>query len=192
MKTSHYYHILGVSEDAGIREIKNAFRRKAKNYHPDINKSPDAHDKFIDINEAYTFLINLHSSDPGTVSGKNQRDEYYRHWVERERQKERARAARRARMRFEEFRRSSIYRTTSMLSHMLDYFMLFIGFFIIIAGALGLYKQGLYIEENGDEIFNSRGIVAIAVILISGTLFILLSWSNILTYRKNSEKYKKR
>ncbi|MFO7922420.1 MAG: DnaJ domain-containing protein [Bacteroidales bacterium] len=184
MDTSHYYKILDVPENAGIREIKNAFRRKAKAYHPDINKSEEAHELFININEAYTYIMNLHTRDSYGTSGRTSKGEYYRQWMEKERQKARQRAARRARMRFEEFRKSSIYKTTNMLSHMLDYFLLFLGFFVIIAAGIGLYSQGLYITDNGEEIFNFKGVLADIVITVAGLLFIFTSLSNIKSYRE--------
>lgn len=51
-----YYEVLGVSKDASEAEIKSAFRKKAKEYHPDINKSPDAPEKFKEAQEAYACL----------------------------------------------------------------------------------------------------------------------------------------
>lgn len=53
------YAILGVSRDATEDEIKKAFRKKARELHPDINKAPDAEDRFKELNEAYDVL-----SDP--------------------------------------------------------------------------------------------------------------------------------
>jgi hypothetical protein len=188
MNDSHYYKILGISENADIGEIKNAFRQKAKAYHPDINKAEGAHERFIDVNEAYTYLMDLHGSSTGSESQALQ-NEYYREWLARERQKTRERATRRARMRFEQFQRSSVYRTTNLLSHMLDYFLLLLGIFIIIAAGFGLYIQGLYLEDNGEKILNINGIIADVLITIIGFLFIALSWSNIKAYR---EKLKKR
>ncbi len=54
-----YYEILGVPRDATQEEIKQAFRRLARQYHPDVNKSPEAEERFKEINEAYMVL-----SDP--------------------------------------------------------------------------------------------------------------------------------
>ena len=50
------YEVLGVSRDATEADIKKAFRRKARELHPDVNKAPDAEDQFKELNEAYDVL----------------------------------------------------------------------------------------------------------------------------------------
>jgi curved DNA-binding protein len=59
------YDILGVSENATQEEIKRAYRKLARKYHPDVNKDKDAVEKFKEINAAYEVL-----------SDKKKKDEY--------------------------------------------------------------------------------------------------------------------
>lgn len=51
-----YYEILGVSKDASKDEIKSAFRKRARQLHPDVNKAPDAEEKFKELGKAYETL----------------------------------------------------------------------------------------------------------------------------------------
>jgi len=60
MQFKDYYAILGVEPSAGDAEIKTAYRRLARKYHPDVSKEAGAEDKFKSVNEAYEAL-----RDPG-------------------------------------------------------------------------------------------------------------------------------
>lgn len=51
-----YYDVLGVGKNAGGEDIKSAYRRLAKQYHPDVNKASNAEEKFKEVNEAYAVL----------------------------------------------------------------------------------------------------------------------------------------
>ena len=55
-----YYEVLGVGKDASENDIKLAYRKLARKFHPDVNKTdPKAKEKFIEVQEAYEVL-----SDP--------------------------------------------------------------------------------------------------------------------------------
>lgn len=56
-----FYEILGVPRDASQEDIQRAYRKLARAYHPDLNKDPDAEERFKDVSEAYSVL-----SDPAT------------------------------------------------------------------------------------------------------------------------------
>ena len=51
-----FYKVLGVSKDASDDDIKKAYRKLARKYHPDVNKTKEAEEKFKDISEAYDVL----------------------------------------------------------------------------------------------------------------------------------------
>jgi curved DNA-binding protein len=59
--TRDYYDIIGVSRDADAKEIQRAYRKLARQYHPDVNKDPGAEERFKEISQAYDVL-----SDPDT------------------------------------------------------------------------------------------------------------------------------
>jgi len=56
VKYQDYYQILGVSRDAETSDIKKAYRKLARKYHPDVNQDAGAEDKFKQVNEAYEVL----------------------------------------------------------------------------------------------------------------------------------------
>jgi molecular chaperone DnaJ len=53
-----YYELLGVRRDADPDTLKRAYRRLARQYHPDVNKDPAAEEKFKEVGQAYEVLSN--------------------------------------------------------------------------------------------------------------------------------------
>lgn len=57
MPTTNYYDVLGISKDATSEDIKKAYRRLARQLHPDVNPDPDTHERFKEVTNAYEVLI---------------------------------------------------------------------------------------------------------------------------------------
>jgi curved DNA-binding protein len=76
MEYKDYYKILGVDRDADRKEIRSAFRRLARKYHPDVNPNdPEAEERFKEINEAHEVL-----SDPEKRSKYDQLGQEWSQW----------------------------------------------------------------------------------------------------------------
>ena len=67
-----YYKILGVSRDESLENIKKAYRRLARKYHPDVNPGDKkSEEKFKEINEAYNAIISGNASEPHKEEAKS-------------------------------------------------------------------------------------------------------------------------
>lgn len=95
MGTASSYTILGLKPGASRQEIRNAYRKLVKRYHPDVNQSPGAAEKFIEITKAYDTLL-----EPETKVYKRDRD-YERAKDILHKEREKAQARERARLRKE-------------------------------------------------------------------------------------------
>jgi len=116
---SSYCQILGVNENYSLSDLKLAFRQKAKEYHPDVNNSVNAQDDFIKINEAYLYLKRL--KETLKVEENNETTDL---WKENERKRAKAKAYFYAKMRYEEYKKTEIYKASRIfnpifLSHLL-------------------------------------------------------------------------
>ena len=56
MNFQDYYSVMGVDRDASQDEIKRAYKKLARKYHPDVSKDPDAETRFKEVGEAYQVL----------------------------------------------------------------------------------------------------------------------------------------
>lgn len=96
-----YHAILELDPSCSIEEIKQAYRRLAKKYHPDVNKSPNAHQKFIEISEAYEVLLHKATANVQQERQTQQEQYNYDEFIREVREA----AQRQARMRYQKFAR---------------------------------------------------------------------------------------
>jgi hypothetical protein len=94
-----YYSILELKQGATVAEIRQAYRRLAKRYHPDVNKTAGAHEKFIAISEAYEALMERASQPTPQYASADTDKEAYEEFIRRVHEK----ARQQAQMRYNEF-----------------------------------------------------------------------------------------
>lgn len=119
MPFTNYYQILGLSENASLKEIKAAYRKMAKHYHPDVNPTPNAKQQFIRINEAYQCILNERKNkyDARPVSDEEyqrKKEEAFRNWQKQYEQDARKAAEEFANQSFEEFSNSDVFKSASI------------------------------------------------------------------------------
>jgi hypothetical protein len=131
----NYYLILGVSSIATLEEIKKAFRTRAKELHPDLNKSPNAHRQFILLNEAYEYLINVKT---GKIFENNstttKRYKTYERWQDSEAARARHRAEYYANRKYNDFSNSEHYKKMTEVNPNI----LRVGVFLLITTLISL------------------------------------------------------
>jgi hypothetical protein len=106
----NYFAVLQLPDNSTREDIQAAYRKLAKQYHPDVNKSPGAHEKFCEISEAYEFLMNhwpKYIAESVKEEGTKQTyDDYIlTRDYERFRQQVKEMANRQAKMRYEKFKK---------------------------------------------------------------------------------------
>lgn len=185
MTPSDYHQILGLSSDASLDEIKRAYRQKARMYHPDINHTPEAKDRFILATEAYEFLIANHNANATD-------DEVFRKamddWKKYRRERSNARANAYARASYVKFRKTQFYRTTRILDGTTIIISLFISVIVIIytiAGYMYRMKHPLPDDQNPT-------VAAFVLLLMVGMVFFTVSIIYFKAYIDSSKKHRKK
>lgn len=168
MDKSYYLSLLGLKPSATIEEIRKAYRVMARRFHPDLNSSPGAADRFIEVTEAYEYLTqHFNVAD----HGKAGRDELYEEWVKFRKEQARERARRYAQVRYKQFKTSGYYKTSSSADVSRIIYNLVISLFIIFAAVYG-YIYRLRMVSEGFEKPTIGGFISLLVV---GSLFLTVS-----------------
>lgn len=170
-----YYRVLGLRQGASDDEIRKAYRKKAMEYHPDRNSSPDAHEMFIRITEAYEYLT---SHPHGRNMSEAELRRNYQAWVDYRRAEARNRAEAYARASYAEFRKSSIYRSTTVIDGTMVFLGLILAVTVIIMSVYGYHYRmkvaSTPIEEPSLTLAAASFIIGCSYLVIS--MFYLSAW----------------
>ena len=125
-----YLDILEVDRRVTLNELKRAYRKRSKELHPDRNPAPDAHERFVELNEAYQYLTGIKTGKFKTATKTTQRKSQTRparpkarpqaSWEE-EREKVRQRARKYAEMRYEAFLNSDYFKNAAAANVIIDF-----------------------------------------------------------------------
>ena len=184
MNYPDYFKILDLHTDASIADIKRAYRIKARMYHPDLNHAPEARDKFIEVTEAYEFLIaNLNNTGNDEEALARAAEEWRKYRQHRSGQQANAYA----RASYIRFRNSKEYKAGRVFDLARIIFGLTISFLILIYTILGFIVKVKYPEEG----YGNPVIVFILMILL-GLIFLTTSLIYLKAYLEESRKHKKK
>lgn len=150
-----YYHTLEIPSGSNDQEIKAAYRRLAKLYHPDRSGDPSTRDKFIDVNEAYEILLKRDAYIRDALLRYQKRKEA-QNGMRNPRSREyaagaRDRAAGNSYKRYAEFEKSPIYRTAVVMNSAINYAFVGIGLIMIISPFIAYYNEVTYGVPAGEE-----------------------------------------
>lgn len=184
MTLTDYYEILGLPANSTIEEIKKAYRKKARLYHPDINPAPDAKDHFISITEAYEFLIANHEKIKFDDQAYQQAMEDWRKYRQ---DRSRKRATVYSRTSYGTFKNTKFYKTTRIFDGTTIIFSLLISIMVIIYTIYG-YIFRLHNPVPGLE---KPSVFTFIMLLMLGMLFFVVSFIYLKAYLQASKKHKK-
>jgi hypothetical protein len=184
MTYADYFQILGLPVNSSVEDIKRAYRQKARMYHPDLNHSPDAKDKFILATEAYEFLIaNLERITKNDEESYREAMEYW-HKYRQNRANRRANAY--ARASYINFKKTQFYRATRIFDGTTIILGLAFSILVIVFTIYG------YIYRLNNPIRGINATFSLVLLLIMGMVFFVMSIVFLKVYLESSAKRKKK
>lgn len=183
MTITDYYKILGLTANSSIDEIKKAYRKKARLYHPDINPSTSAPDMFICITEAYEFLIANHdkikSDDQAYFQAMEDWKKYRQH-------RSRKKATVYSRTSYNTFKNTRFYKTTRIF----DGTTIIISFFISIMVLIFTVTGYTYRLKHPIPGLKDPSVFSFIMFLTLGMVFFVVSFIFLSAFIETSRKHK--
>lgn len=184
MTLTDCYEILGLPIGSSVDEIKRAYRKKARLYHPDINPAPDAKDHFILVTEAYEFLIANQDKIKSDDQTFNQAMEDWRKYRQ---DRSRKRATVYARTSYGNFKNTRFYKTTRIFDGTTIISSFIISILVLIYTVYGYFFRLRHPVPGLDK----PSVFTFIMLLLLGMIFFVVSFIYLKAYQETSKKQKK-
>jgi hypothetical protein len=185
MTATDYYEILSIQSNASIDDIKKAYRKKARLYHPDINPAPDAKDHFISITEAYEFLIANHEK---IMTDDQLYQQAMEDWRKYRQDRSRKRATVYARASYGTFKNTKFYKTTRIFDGTTIIISFIVSIMVLIYTIYGYFFRLKHPIPGLDK----PSVFAFIMLLILSMIFFVVSFIYLRAYQETSKKRKKK
>jgi len=185
MTLTDYYEILGLPVDSSLEEIKKAYRKKARLYHPDVNPSSGAKDLFISVTEAYEFLIVNHEKIKSDDQAYRQAMEDWRKYRQ---DRSRKRATAYARTSYDTFKNTRFYKTTRIFDGTTIIFSFVISIMVLTYTVFGY----IYRLRHPIPDLEKPSVFVFIMLLLMGMIFFVVSFIYLKAYQETSKKRKKK
>jgi hypothetical protein len=184
MTISDYYKVLGLTPGSTDDDIKRAYRKKARECHPDINPAPEAKDLFIMVTEAYEFLLTYREKIASDEKAYQQAMDDWRKYRQN-RSRQRARVY--ARAPYTRFKNTNFYKTTRIFDGTAIIASLLVSIMVLIITIFG-YIYRIHHPLPGIE---SPSVSILITFIIFGMLLFVISFIYLKAYVQASKKKKK-
>ena len=185
MTVTDYYEILGLPVNSSIEEIKKAYRKQARLYHPDVNPDSDAKDHFISATEAYEFLIANHEKIKSDDEAYNQAMEDWRKYRQ---DRSRKRASAYARTSYSNFKNTKFYKTTRIFDGTTIFFSFVVSIIVLVYTVYGYIFRLKHPVAGLDKL----SVFAFIMLLALGMFFFVISFIYLRAFQASSRKKKKK
>ncbi len=181
MTHDQYLKILGLQRGATAEQIKKAYRKKARLFHPDLNRRDTATNIFIAVNEAYEYLI---EDDKRRRNHNLSEEDLVKAWQDHRKEQARKRAYQYSRSRYNEFKKSKNYRSSMILNKALLFITLGAGIFISSLTIIGYFIALGTVNEYNDV----PSLAGFMLLLSIGVIFIIVSIAHIQAFNQQKKK----
>jgi DnaJ domain len=173
MNSDNYFYILGITPGSTEEEIRRAYRRKAREFHPDLNHSPDAEEKFITVTEAYDFLLSYHGKFRKEEEELRRATEEWRQYRQAH---SRHMATEFARKPYSHFRNTGFYKSTRIYDNSVIVFSFIISIIVITESITG-YVYKLRNPEPGIDkpVFTFILLISVGLVFLGVTVIYFIA-----------------